>query len=92
MSLASVSLTVMSLAVMVSAVAFSSSSGAGNEGSYPSRLEGALKKNIVRHNLSEGLVEDIMKHLKKIFHTAGVEREYPYMKPSCYSEQNHTPP
>ena len=39
-----------------------------------------------------GLVEDIMKHLKKIFHTAGVEREDPYMKPSCYSVQNHTPP
>ena len=27
-----------------------------------------------------GLVEAFMKHLKKIFHTAGVEREDPYLK------------
>ena len=39
-----------------------------------------------------GLVEAFMKHLKKIFHTAGVEREDPFMKLNYYLMQFRATP
>ena len=39
-----------------------------------------------------GLVEAFMKHLKKIFHTAGVDREDPYLRLNEYLMQFRATP
>ena len=39
-----------------------------------------------------GLVEAFMRHIKMIFHTAGVEREDPYLKLNNYLIQFRAPP
>ena len=39
-----------------------------------------------------GLVEAFMKHLKKIFHTSGVEREDPYIRLNEYLMQHRATP